>query len=65
MVFWLTDPVFSDRASPFQWLGPKRFHARSALEDLPPIKGVIMSHDHYDHLDEDAISAWPPRPNTS
>ena len=54
--FWLTDPVFSDRASPFQWLGPKRFHQPPiSIEDLPPIKGVIMSHDHYDHLDEDAI----------
>lgn len=54
--FWLTDPVFSDRASPFQWLGPKRFHQPPiSIEDLPPIKGIILSHDHYDHLDEDAI----------
>lgn len=54
--FWLTDPVFSDRVSPFQWLGPKRFHAPPiSIEDLPPIKGIILSHDHYDHLDEDAI----------
>lgn len=54
--FWLTDPVFSERASPVQWLGPKRFHAPPiSIEDLPPIKGVILSHDHYDHLDEDAI----------
>lgn len=54
--FWLTDPVFAERASPFQWLGPKRFHQPPiSIEDLPPIKGVILSHDHYDHLDEDAI----------
>ncbi len=54
--FWLTDPVFSERASPFQWLGPKRFHQSPiSIEDLPPIKGVILSHDHYDHLDYDAI----------
>ena len=54
--FWLTDPVFSDRASPFQWLGPKRFHQPPiSIEDLPPIKGVMLSHDHYDHLDEAAI----------
>jgi L-ascorbate metabolism protein UlaG (beta-lactamase superfamily) len=54
--FWLTDPVFSDRASPFQFIGPKRFHQPPiSIEDLPPIKGVILSHDHYDHLDEDAI----------
>ena len=55
-VFWLTDPVFSERASPVQWLGPKRFHQPPiSIEDLPPIQGVILSHDHYDHLDEAAI----------
>ncbi len=54
--FWLTDPVFSDRASPFQWMGPKRFHQPPiSIADLPPIKGVILSHDHYDHLDFHAI----------
>lgn len=56
--WWLTDPVFSERASPVQWAGPKRFHAPAiALEDLPPIEGVILSHDHYDHLDKAAIRA--------
>ncbi|MDM0013029.1 MBL fold metallo-hydrolase [Variovorax sp. J22P168] len=50
--FWLIDPVFSERVSPFQWLGPKRFHPPPiALEQLPPIEGLILSHDHYDHLD--------------
>ena len=54
--FWLTDPVFSERASPLQWVGPKRFHPPPiSIDDLPPIKGVILSHDHYDHLDYDAI----------
>ena len=54
--FWLTDPVFSERASPVQWAGPKRFHQPPiSIEDLPPIKGVILSHDHYDHLDHAAI----------
>ncbi|SFA99625.1 L-ascorbate metabolism protein UlaG, beta-lactamase superfamily [Collimonas sp. OK607] len=54
--FWLTDPVFSERASPFQWIGPKRFHQPPiSIAELPPIKGVILSHDHYDHLDYDAI----------
>ena len=60
--FWLTDPVFSERASPFQWLGPRRFHAPPiSLADLPPIKGVILSHDHYDHLDRAAIEALAPK----
>ncbi|MBE1162207.1 MBL fold metallo-hydrolase [Dyella acidiphila] len=55
--YWLTDPVFSERASPFQWMGPKRFHQPPmALRDLPPIRGVILSHDHYDHLDRHAIA---------
>ncbi|WP_394778249.1 MBL fold metallo-hydrolase, partial [Undibacterium sp.] len=54
--FWLTDPVFSERASPFQWAGPKRFHQPPiSIAELPPIKGVILSHDHYDHLDHAAI----------
>jgi L-ascorbate metabolism protein UlaG (beta-lactamase superfamily) len=54
--FWLTDPVFSERASPFQFIGPKRFHAPPiAIEDLPPLAGVILSHDHYDHLDHASI----------
>ena len=56
--WWLTDPVFSQRASPVQWFGPKRFHAPPiALDELPPIRGVILSHDHYDHLDKAAIRA--------
>jgi L-ascorbate metabolism protein UlaG (beta-lactamase superfamily) len=54
--WWLTDPVFAERASPFQWMGPKRFHQPPiALQDLPPIRGVILSHDHYDHLDHQTI----------
>ncbi|MCJ8314656.1 MAG: MBL fold metallo-hydrolase [Saccharospirillaceae bacterium] len=54
--FWLTDPVFSKRASPFQFIGPKRFHETPIdIKDLPNIKGVILSHNHYDHLDKVAI----------
>ena len=52
----LTDPVFSKRASPVQWAGPKRFHpAPIAVEDLPQLKAVVISHDHYDHLDKQSI----------
>ena len=56
--WWLTDPVFSERASPVQFPGPKRFHAPPiSLAELPPLRGVILSHDHYDHLDHRAIKA--------
>ncbi|MDQ7988733.1 MAG: MBL fold metallo-hydrolase [Candidatus Dactylopiibacterium sp.] len=56
--FWLTDPVFSERASPVQWFGPRRFHAPPiALDALPPIEGVIVSHNHYDHLDRASVRA--------
>lgn len=56
---WLiTDPMFSDRASPFRFVGPKRFHAPALLIDnLPRLSAVIISHDHYDHLDEHSIKA--------
>lgn len=60
--WWLTDPVFSERASPVQWLGPKRFHAPPlSIEELPAIKGVILSHDHFDHLDREAIMRLAPK----
>ena len=60
--FWLTDPVFSERASPFSFAGPKRFHAPPIrIDELPPIEGVILSHDHYDHLDHAAIQALAPK----
>lgn len=55
---WLIDPVFSKRASPIQWAGPARFHQPPiTIEELPAIKGVIISHNHYDHLDEGSIKA--------
>jgi L-ascorbate metabolism protein UlaG (beta-lactamase superfamily) len=54
--FWLIDPVFGERASPFSFAGPKRFHAPPiALQTLPAIEGVVISHDHYDHLDVPTI----------
>jgi N-acyl-phosphatidylethanolamine-hydrolysing phospholipase D len=52
----LTDPMFSERASPFRWLGPRRFLPPGlALDRLPPIDMVILSHDHYDHLDAPSV----------
>lgn len=54
--WWLIDPVFGERASPFSFAGPKRFHPTPlALADLPPVEGLILSHDHYDHLDQTTI----------
>lgn len=48
----LTDPIFSDRCSPFTFAGPKRVRAPAiALAALPPIDIVLLSHNHYDHLD--------------
>jgi L-ascorbate metabolism protein UlaG (beta-lactamase superfamily) len=48
----LTDPVWSERASPYSWIGPRRWYAPPiALAQLPPIDAVVLSHDHYDHLD--------------
>jgi L-ascorbate metabolism protein UlaG (beta-lactamase superfamily) len=52
----LTDPVWGDRASPLSWIGPRRFFAPViALEDLPIPQLVVISHDHYDHLDRGTI----------
>jgi L-ascorbate metabolism protein UlaG (beta-lactamase superfamily) len=52
----LTDPVWSERASPLAWLGPKRFFPPPiALEALPEPQVVTLSHDHYDHLDLPAL----------
>ncbi|MEZ2329836.1 MBL fold metallo-hydrolase [Mesorhizobium sp. RCC_202] len=48
----LTDPVWSERTSPFSFAGPKRVNAPGiAFGDLPPIDIVLVSHNHYDHLD--------------
>jgi L-ascorbate metabolism protein UlaG (beta-lactamase superfamily) len=48
----LTDPVWSERASPFSFAGPKRVTAPGiAFDALPPIDVVLISHNHYDHLD--------------
>jgi len=54
----LTDPVWGPCASPSTWLGPKRFQpVPLTIQQLPPIDAVLISHDHYDHLDYSAIRA--------
>ena len=54
----LTDPVFSERSSPFRRLGPKRFSkAPVRAEDLPYIDVLLLTHDHYDHLDMYTVKA--------
>jgi L-ascorbate metabolism protein UlaG (beta-lactamase superfamily) len=58
----MTDPVFSDRASPVQWAGPKRFHNTPiSLDDVPNVDVVVISHDHYDHLDKATVKALSDR----
>ena len=48
----LTDPIWSERASPLSWIGPRRRRKPGvSLGDLPPIDAVLISHNHYDHLD--------------
>ncbi len=48
----LTDPIWSKRASPVSFVGPSRYHPPGiAFDDLPPIDAVIISHNHYDHMD--------------
>ena len=54
----LVDPVLEERASPFSWIGPKRFHrAPVSVAGLPPIDVVLITHDHYDHLEEPTLRA--------
>lgn len=54
----LTDPIFSERCSPVQWLGPKRLTPLPfGIAQLPAIDAVLISHSHYDHLDADSVLA--------
>lgn len=58
----LTDPVFSRRVSPVMGIGPKRFHeAPIKISELPDIDAVVISHDHYDHLDYQSIKELAPK----
>lgn len=55
--YWLVDPVLSKRASPVRFAGPSRYSELPLrLEELPDIEGVVISHDHYDHLDAHTIA---------
>lgn len=54
----LTDPVWSDRCSPSDLVGPQRLHPPPVqLDGLPAVDAVVISHDHYDHLDIDTVIA--------
>jgi N-acyl-phosphatidylethanolamine-hydrolysing phospholipase D len=53
----LTDPIWSERASPVQFAGPKRWVPPAVdFDALPPIDVILLSHDHYDHLDSSTVS---------
>ncbi|MDX1567073.1 MAG: MBL fold metallo-hydrolase [Longimicrobiales bacterium] len=58
----LTDPHWSDRASPVSWAGPRRLAPPGVpFEELPRVDAVLLSHDHFDHLDQDTIRALAER----
>jgi L-ascorbate metabolism protein UlaG (beta-lactamase superfamily) len=53
----LVDPVWSDRTSPFRSIGPRRHNPPAvALGDLPPIHAVLVTHNHYDHMDTNTLA---------
>ena len=60
----LTDPIYSDRCSPVSFAGPKRVRQPGIrFKDLPPIHMVLISHDHYDHLDYSTLESLVKRDN--
>jgi L-ascorbate metabolism protein UlaG (beta-lactamase superfamily) len=60
----ITDPVWSKRVGPFSWLGAKRVHPPGLqIDQLPPIDIILLSHDHYDHLDAPTIQKLMKRDN--
>lgn len=62
----LTDPMFSDRASPLRFVGPMRKHKPGVLlPELPHIDLVLVSHNHYDHLDDASVRALAAQPGGS
>jgi L-ascorbate metabolism protein UlaG (beta-lactamase superfamily) len=58
----LFDPVYAERASMFSFMGPKRFHPTPiSIDQLPVLDAVVISHDHYDHLDYEAVVQLAPK----
>ena len=58
----LTDPIWSDRAGPISFVGPKRVRAPGLrFQDLPPVDVVLISHNHYDHMDIPTLKALDKR----
>jgi len=59
----LVDPMFSNRASPFQFIGAKAYEGTRhyTAEDFPPIDALILTHDHYDHLDYNSMLKLLPK----
>lgn len=57
-VTFITDPIFSERASPSQMVGPKRYRdCPISVNELPVLDAVIISHTHYDHLDLNTVTS--------
>lgn len=62
----LIDPVWDERAAPVQWAGPKRFFPPTiALQELPRLDAILISHDHYDHLGAGTVRALARMPATA
>lgn len=62
----LTDPIWSERTSPFSWIGPRRHRIPGvSWENLPAIDIVLLSHNHYDHLDLPTLRRLKARGNST
>lgn len=62
---FLVDPVWGEATAPVTWLGPTRWYPPPlALEDIPDVDAILISHDHYDHLDHPTIVALNDRDTT-
>lgn len=60
----ITDPIYSERASPVEWAGPKRVKKPGiSFDNVPPIHFVLISHNHYDHLDIETLEQLAERDN--